>query len=225
MSDQTSTANKTTGGVPDRFREDFIKIYGAAVATYTSVDVLQAAHRHTARGHRQLLARFIGDRVILSGSGPLSGQHEMWLQYVHGTLVLKPLCVELLLKAIAYSDDLSLEANHNLVAQYDRLTETTRIEIEAGLSGAYGEAAEACGISEGEEYKFRSGSVRDILDRHNGDFQQIRYGELPIQDILKRLEDLQLNITAVLYALLTICIDRAMAAGISDFNLSNPERL
>lgn len=225
MSDQTSTENTTPGGVPDRFREDFIKMYGAALNTYTSIDVLQAAHRHTARGNRQLLAQFIGQRVALSGSGPLPPQHDLWLQYVHGTLVLKPLCVELLLKAIAFSDGLPLLRNHDLVEQYDRLSVTTRTEIDRGLPLLYGAAAEACGIDKSQEHRFRSGSTREVLDRHKRDFEQIRYGELSIQEILERLSDLQLNLTAVLYSLLTLCIDRAMTSGISDFDLDSAERL
>ena len=215
----------TKTGVPEEFRDEFTKMYSAALATYTSVDVLQAAHRHTAHGNRKLLASFVGDRIALSGSGPLSSQHSLWIQYIHGTLVLKPLCVELLLKAVAFSDGLPLLRNHDLIEQYDRLPVTTRLEIERGLPLAYGTAAEACGIDKNQEYRFRNGSTREILDRHKRDFEQIRYGELPIQEILERLSDLQLNLTAVLYSLLTPCIDRAMTAGISDFDLGSIERL
>lgn len=211
--------------IPQQFKDDFIKMYGAALVTHTQVDVLQAAQRHVTQGHRKLLAQFIGDRVILSGSNPIKPQSDLWFQYVQGSSILKPLCVEQLLKAIAYADGISLLRNHDLVKQYDRLKSTTQLEIEAGLLGAYQNAADACGIARTEEHKFRSGTVREILKRHNGDFQRIRYGEISIGDLLERLDDLQLNITAVMYALLIICIDRAMSAGISDFDLTSVERL
>lgn len=211
--------------IPQQFKDDFIKMYGAALVTYTQVDVLQAAHRHVAQGHRKLLAQFIGDRIVLSGSSPIEPQSDLWFQYARGNSILKPLCIEQLLKAIAYTDGVSLLPSHDLVKQYERLKPATQLEVEVGLLGAYQPAADACGIARTEEHKFRSGTVREILERHNGDFQKIRYGDIPIKDLLTRLDDLQLNITAVMYALLIICVDRAMSAGISDFDLSNTERL
>ena len=211
--------------IPQQFRDSFIKMYGAALVTYTQVDVLQAAQRHVIKGHRKLLAQFLGDRVVLSGSSPIRPQSDLWFQHARGNSILKPLCVEQLLKAIAYTDGVSLLPTHDLVKQYDRLKHSTQMEIEVGLLVAYQDAADACGIARAEEHKFRSGTVREILNRHNGDFQKIRYGEIPTKDLLVRLDDLQLNITAVMYALLVICIDRAMSAGISDFDLAGAERL
>ena len=211
--------------IPQQFREGFIKMYSAALVTYMQVDVLQAAHRHVAQGHRKLMAQFIGDRVVLSGSSLIKPQSDLWFQYARGNSILKPLCIEQFLKAIAYTDGAPLLHTHDLVKLYDRLKPATQLEIDIGLRGAYQDAADACGIARAEEHKFRSGTAREILDRHNGDFQKIRYGEIPIKDLLARLDDLQLNITAVMYALLVICVDRAMSAGISDFDLTNAERL
>lgn len=190
---------------------------------YTTISVLHGVLQTVRDGDPSLIKQLAGNIISVSLGQPVNAQLSWAHSLLHTLSILKPLCVELYLKALIYTEPKTPPESHNLAALYAMLGYTTREDIKACLPVAFDKAAEDCDFGNETAQSMRKSDVRKILEFHRNDFVGVRYGEESADARNERLEDLQLNLTAVMHALSTVCELRVLRTSSGPYYISQFE--
>ena len=191
--------------IPEQHRAQFDMLCREADHLFATIRVLHGVLQTVKDGDPALMEQLAGDAMWISSEQPANAQLGWAHSLLHALSILKPLCVELYLKALIYTESKAPLERHNLAYLYGMLGYTNREDIKECLPVSFDVAAKDCGLDEESVRSTRKTDVGKILEFHRNDFVGLRYGQETAEARNERLEDMQLNLTAVMHALNAVC--------------------
>ena len=191
--------------IPEQHRAKFDALRKKADQNYVTISVLHGVLQTVKDGDPTLIKQLAGDVISVSLDQPANAQLSWAHSLLQSLSMLKPLCVELYLKALIYTEPKTPPERHNLTSLYAMLGHTNREDLKVCLSFSFDKAVKDCGLDNEAAQAMRKTDIRKILELHRNDFVNVRYGEELSDARSERLDDMQLNLTAVMHALNVVC--------------------
>lgn len=178
--------------------DDFASLFRRALTIEFNVKCLEGSLKLTYAGDQNFLKQVVGDQVVVTGPSSLPMNVDFGIQLIDGILMLKPLVVELYLKALSQATLGSFQAIHDLLILYDRLNAKDQRTLDRYFRVMYEDMATP------EAPHDRLPDIRAVMKAYRNDFVGIRYYG-GTKERADRLRDGMNNMNAAIESLKIVC--------------------